>query len=135
MKTVTAAIITDKGRVLLARRAPGENLSGRWEFPGGKMEEGESLEECIRREIHEELGLEVVVSEVFARTTYHGDPGPFEIIALRAEVTAGCLRLTVHDRAEWVSIQGLLAYNLAPADIYIARKLQEAEVEGIRTGG
>jgi A/G-specific adenine glycosylase len=58
---VTAAVIRQKGRILIAQRPTGGMLGGLWEFPGGKVERGESLEECLRREIREELGIEVEV--------------------------------------------------------------------------
>ncbi len=60
---VTAALITQKDKALLCRRAPGEKLAGYWEFPGGKVEAGEGDRECLRRELLEELGLAVEVGE------------------------------------------------------------------------
>jgi mutator protein MutT len=57
-KVVTAAIIRRNGSVLLARRSSGEKLAGFWEFPGGKVEDGETPEECLARELDEELGIQ-----------------------------------------------------------------------------
>lgn len=54
MTTVTCAIIRKTGKVLIARRAAGQKLAGKWEFPGGKIEDGESAEECLKRELEEE---------------------------------------------------------------------------------
>ena len=63
---VSAAVIEDDGRYFVTRRHPGTHLEGYWEFPGGKCEDGESIEECLRRELKEELGAEVVVGpEIF----------------------------------------------------------------------
>lgn len=59
MKEVTAAIILKDNRVLIAQRAPGENLAGKWEFPGGKVEHGETPKECLKREISEELDVDI----------------------------------------------------------------------------
>jgi 8-oxo-dGTP diphosphatase len=59
MLKVSCAIIESQGKVLAAQRGPGMNLPGKWEFPGGKVEAGESAEACIRREIREELNLEI----------------------------------------------------------------------------
>ncbi len=123
MKTVTAAIIIEDERILLARRGPAQQLAGYWEFPGGKVEEGESLEECLKREIHEELGLATDIGDVFAQSEYHYDHGAFRLIAMRAYIISGEIRLHVHDQAEWVPIPDLLNYDLAPADIPIAQKL------------
>ena len=60
---VTAGLIWRKGRVLIARRVKGSHLEGLWEFPGGKQEQGESMEACLEREIKEELGLEIEVGQ------------------------------------------------------------------------
>ena len=62
-KIVTAAIVLQDNKVLLTRRAPGQSLEGYWEFPGGKVEEGESLQECLKREIFEELGVQAEVEQ------------------------------------------------------------------------
>ena len=59
MKVVTAAIIQEQGRFFVARRGPGEKLAGLWEFPGGKLEVGETVEQALRRELHEELGIAI----------------------------------------------------------------------------
>ncbi len=61
MTTVTCAIIEKEGKILLARRAVGQKLAGKWEFPGGKVEDGESPEECLKRELEEEFGIQVEV--------------------------------------------------------------------------
>jgi 8-oxo-dGTP diphosphatase len=63
-RTVAAAIIQKEDCILLARRSPGEKLAGFWEFPGGKVENGESPEECLARELREELGIGVKWCEV-----------------------------------------------------------------------
>ena len=64
MKIVAAAIVRNGNKVLLARRGPGSKLSGKWEFPGGKVEATESLEDCLTRELDEELGVRVCVGVV-----------------------------------------------------------------------
>lgn len=123
MKTVTAAIIIEDDRVLLTRRGPDEKLAGYWEFPGGKVEDGESLEECLKREIHEELGLYTDIGDVLAQSEYRYDHGSFRLVAMQTNILSGEIRLNVHDLVEWVPIQELLTFNLAPADIPIAHKL------------
>jgi len=125
MKIVTAAIIWDAGRVLLTRRGPGEKLSGLWEFPGGKVEPNETLEECLTRELLEELGLEVSVGSVVAESVYSYDHGAIRLVALEATIIKGQLTLTVHDRVEWVLPHALEQYALAPADVPIAYALKK----------
>ena len=63
MTTVTCTIIENEGKILLARRAADQKLAGKWEFPGGKVEAGESPEECLKRELEEEFGIQVEVGE------------------------------------------------------------------------
>ena len=71
---VAAAVIEDHGRYFVTRRQHGVHLEGYWEFPGGKCEEGESLEACLRRELKEELGAEVTIgAEVFTVTHTYPD--------------------------------------------------------------
>lgn len=63
MKDVTAAIIIENNKVLLTRRAPGEKHAGWWEFPGGKVEPGEPPENCLRRELREELEIDAAIGK------------------------------------------------------------------------
>ena len=69
MISVTAAIIIDNGRVLIARRQPPGKMPGMWEFPGGKIEKGESPEACLKRELREELDIDACVGEYIAPTS------------------------------------------------------------------
>lgn len=123
MKQVTAAIIIKEQKVLLTRRAPSEKLAGMWEFPGGKVEENESLQECVVREIYEELCLNVNANDVIARSIYSYAHGMFEIIAIDTTILNGEIQLSVHDKADWVPFNELLSYNLLPADIPIAKSI------------
>ena len=125
MKTVTAAIIWKNNQVLLTRRAPKQKLAGFWEFPGGKVEEGESLKQCLERELAEELGVESTVGEEIVTSEYHYDHGAINLIAMNTDLLNEDLTLSVHDKAIWVSVDDLMNYQLAPADIPIATYLQE----------
>lgn len=126
MKQVTAAIIILNGKVLITRRKEGESLFGYWEFPGGKVEDGESLQECLERELMEELGIKTKAGRVFAESEYHYDHGSFNLVALHAEILEGDITLSVHDKFEWVPFADLLKFKLAPADIPIAQKIVES---------
>ena len=124
MKAVTAAIIRRDNRVLLTRRAAGEKLAGSWEFPGGKVHDGETPEECLARELKEELSLVCLIGRKVAESEYHYEHGSFVILAYEAEIESGAMKLSVHDRAEWVHIDELPAHPLAPADVAIAEEIQ-----------
>jgi 8-oxo-dGTP diphosphatase len=65
LKKVAAALLVNDNKILIAQRKSTDKLAGKWEFPGGKLEPGETLEECLKREMHEEFGIEVEVGEFF----------------------------------------------------------------------
>ena len=124
MKEVSAAIIIEDGKVLLARRAKGEKLAGYWEFPGGKREEDETIDECLVREIREELSLDIEVVGEFDTSDYEYPGGQIRLIGLLAEIQNGVISKTVHDLVEWIEISSVLDYQLAPADIPLAERLR-----------
>ncbi|MDO6354630.1 (deoxy)nucleoside triphosphate pyrophosphohydrolase [Caloramator sp. CAR-1] len=124
MKVVTAAIIIDNDRVFIARRKDG-NIKGKWEFPGGKLEENETYEECLKREIYEELKMNIEIIKPFEEVVHEYDNGKIKLISFLVKPLSYDYKLSVHDDARWVSIDDLLNYDLAPADIPIAKKLQE----------
>ncbi|OPX89206.1 MAG: CTP pyrophosphohydrolase [Pelotomaculum sp. PtaB.Bin104] len=127
MKDVAAAImINDKDRVFIARRAPGEKHAGGWEFPGGKIEYLETPQECLQRELFEELGITARVKNYIAESIYEYPKGAIRLLAYRVDLVGGDIRLSVHDAYHWVDIRDLLSYDLLPADIPIARKLVKA---------
>lgn len=112
--------------MLLARRKPGGHLGGTWEFPGGKIEPGESPEVCLARELREELGIEVWVGTHVATHTHQYDHAVIELLAYEVEYQGGEFRPVDHDALEWVRPERLLDRDLAPADIPIARVIQGA---------
>jgi 8-oxo-dGTP diphosphatase len=117
--------VSNLGRYLIARRKIGEKLAGMWEFPGGKVEVGESLQECLKREMLEELNVDADVGDVIAESHYKYDHGEILLVAMDTKLSSKELRLTVHDQVEWLHPDQLLKLNLAPADIPIARFLLE----------
>lgn len=125
MIEVTAAVIIENKKVLLARRKQREILSGFWEFPGGKIELGESPQLCIERELREEFKVTSEAGVVIAENTHSYNNGAIKLIAIRVELNNRHISLSVHDKVEWVAISGLLDTKLAPADIPIAEKIQE----------
>lgn len=126
MKIVTAALIQKNNNYLLTRRALGEKLAGYWEFPGGKVELGETLEECLTREIKEELSLDIEVGTLFHEVIHEYEGGAITLKAFSCVCKAGELTLTVHDEARWLPATEIIKLNLAPADMPIAEKLIHA---------
>ena len=130
MKIVTAAIIKQDNKILVARRAPGEKLAGLWEFPGGKLEEGETLQECLERELEEEFGISTKCGKEITSSIYEYEHGAFEIIALESKIISGNLELRVHDKIQWIPVSELLQVELLPADVAIAKYLITIHKEG-----
>ena len=131
-RIVTAGIIRRDGSVLLARRSPGERHAGFWEFPGGKVENGETPEACLERELQEELGIQTRIGEKCAQNLYQYDHGSFCIVAYFVDWISGDPHPNVHDQLEWVRIDELMGYKLLPADIPIVVSLQKLEELGSR---
>ncbi|WP_020620491.1 (deoxy)nucleoside triphosphate pyrophosphohydrolase [Paenibacillus daejeonensis] len=126
MLEVAAAILSDAfGRVLIARRKPHKAQGGYWEFPGGKLESGESVEACLRRELLEEMNL--VIDQVERFGIHEHDYGTVHIrlIACLAVISEGEIQLTDHDAYRWVAVEELNHYDLAPADLPFVRMLED----------
>ena len=122
------ALVDAAGRVLLARRPEGKRMAGLWEFPGGKIEPGETPEAALIRECHEELGVEIAAGDLVALTfashayrdfhllmplylcrRWQGDPAPLE-----------------GQRTAWVKLQDLAGYAMPPADTPLVAALRKS---------
>ena len=115
---IAAGIIIYDGKVLLGQRKKGKDLEFKWELPGGKLEEGETLPECLCRELIEELNLQIVVKDFFMKTDYTYNFGHIVLNTFIAECTDPSITKTeAHEQYAWVEPKDLLSYDLAPADI------------------
>ena len=126
MRQVTAAVIIEDGRLLIARRAPGQSLEGLWELPGGKIEPGETPQQCLVRELAEELAMSATVGDVIARTIHHYDHGSFEMLAMETTRDSD-FELRVHDAFAWVAADEVTEYPLAPADVALLKQIAWGE--------
>ncbi|NLC69825.1 MAG: (deoxy)nucleoside triphosphate pyrophosphohydrolase [Desulfuromonadaceae bacterium] len=120
---VTAAILRKDGRILITRRPEGKPHGGFWEFPGGKLEEHESPEECLQREIVEELSLEIDIRGIFEVVHHRYDWGPVLILAYDCLPRGTAIRNLGVAEHRWVSLEELPGYPLLPADVPIVNKL------------
>ena len=122
VKQIAAGIIIHNGKVLLAQRKKGKDLEFKWELPGGKLEEGETLPQCLKRELIEELNLEVEVEKLFLTTEYAYEFGKFVLNTFIAKCKNPFISKTdAHEQYVWADPQTLLDYDLAPADIPIVQ--------------
>jgi 8-oxo-dGTP diphosphatase len=101
-KRVTAAVIERDGKVLVAKRKAELIAGGLWEFPGGKLEEGEAPERGLEREIMEEMGVGARVGELLCTVPFSGALRSFELIVYRTELLSDDFRLTDHDEIRWL---------------------------------
>jgi len=99
---VTAAVIERDGKILVARRRPGLTAGGLWEFPGGKLEEGEAAERCLERELEEELGVRTRVGGLICSVPFSGPLMRFELMVYRTELLTDAFRLIDHDEIRWL---------------------------------
>jgi mutator protein MutT len=113
---VAAALIVREGRYLIARRKAGVHLGGLWEFPGGKREPGESLEDCLRREIREELGVEITGLVPFQVLRHDYPEKAVELHFFRCSILSGLPRPLGCDDLQWVTPDDLPKFSLPPAD-------------------
>ncbi|AYB30979.1 (deoxy)nucleoside triphosphate pyrophosphohydrolase [Chryseolinea soli] len=118
MVQVACAIIENHGKVLVAQRSKEKQLGLKWEFPGGKLCEGESAEECIYREIREELGIEIEVIRPLTPTVTEQSPISIKLIPFVCKYISGPIVMNDHNAIRWVSPGFALAtFDWCPADI------------------
>lgn len=123
---VVAAIIENKNNeILCALRSPNMSLPNLWEFPGGKVEEGESLFEAIEREIQEELSCNVKASNVFAENTHEYEKIIVNLIGMKCELIDGTPTPNEHSKLIYLSKESLNSLIWAPADIPIVEKIMK----------
>ena len=114
---VVGAVFHDGERILACRKKSGKPLEGHWEFPGGKIEPGETPEQALAREIREELNLIAEVGQKVTTTTYEYEFATIELTTFYCTLVDGDLRLTDHDATKWVTSTEAAHLTWAPADI------------------
>ena len=125
MIDVAVAILIENGRVLIARRKPGASQAGMWEFPGGKVRPGETPEACLRREIQEELGLDIAVGKFLGESIHAYADQCIRLLAYFARIEAGAPVLNDHAQVEWVRFDALGRFTFCAADMPFVRMLKE----------
>lgn len=123
MTEVAAAIIRNNGKILICQRGEGGNCAFLWEFPGGKIEAGESLENCLVRECKEELEINILIKNIFSKTTYQYPDREIAFTFFEAEIFDSEIKLNVHKDYNWVVPSELKNYNFCPADVEVIKRL------------
>lgn len=121
--TVTAAVIQDNGSVLIAQRPQDGLLGGLWEFPGGKLKAGEELPGGLRREIHEELGIEIAVGNSLGVYRHAYTHFRVTLHAFQCSLVRGKPRALEHSQIRWIRLQDLADFPMGKLDRQIANRL------------
>ena len=123
MIVVAAGIVSRNGKIMLCQRRPGDRLGLKWEFPGGKLERGETPQQALERELREELAIETRTGRIF--DVHHTASEDRDIIVLffRSELISGEPETIECNAVHWVDPKNLTQYDLAPADMEVAARL------------
>ena len=124
IEVVAAIIHDDQGRIFATQRGYGDYKDW-WEFPGGKMEAGETPEEALRREIWEELETRIVVERLLETVEWDYPQFHLTMHCYLCHVESGHLELKEHEAAKWLSYDELESVNWLPADMDLVRKLKK----------
>lgn len=121
---VVAGVIIRDGRVLICQRSAAAKFPLKWEFPGGKVEPGENPAEALRRELREELAIEVVESEEFARHVHdYNDMPPVELCFYRVLRYQGEMKNLIFQQVVWAEPQNLEQFDFLEGDLPLIKKL------------
>jgi A/G-specific adenine glycosylase len=135
MHVAAAGVIWRDDKVLLGRRPQGKLLGGMWEFPGGKAEAGESIDQTLRRELREELGVEIVLGEPVGHFSHAYTHFRIEVYAFECHLAKGEPELLEHTQLAWRRPSSLGRLPMGKIDRSIARVLQAKSRRGQRSGG
>lgn len=120
---VTAAVIIRNNQVFAAKRSKGRHLAGYWEFPGGKIEKGETAKECLQRELVEELNISTKIGPFMMKTAHNYVDKKVVLHVFQVSSFSGDIKLVDHDEFRWLSLSECKTLNWAPADIPIIDEL------------
>jgi 8-oxo-dGTP diphosphatase len=121
---VVAGVIEKNGRILIGKRKHGKHFAGNWEFPGGSLEKGETPEQCLKRELREELDIEIEVGDLICISEYSYTPEwTIRLLVYKTMLVSGIFNLNDHEEIKWVKPADLASYDFSEADKLILEKL------------
>ena len=129
LRFVAAALIVRDGQLLIGQRRPDQIMALKWEFPGGKIEAGESPQQALARELHEELGIQAVIGPAIIRIRHnyrHGGAVDLQFFAVR-EFT-GEIQNQIFNEVRWVKLTDLPDYDFLAADLGLVRDLAQGKL-------
>lgn len=122
MLEVTCAIIVHEGKILICQRSATMKMPLKWEFPGGKVEDGESKEDCLRREIQEELNIDITIGQALTPVEHQYPDFSLCLYPFVCNLEAGIVHPTEHAQTLWVEAKDLQKYDWAEADVPIVNE-------------
>lgn len=122
---VVAAIIFEDGKVFCAQRKDIGEIAKKWEFPGGKIESGETREVALAREIREELNIDIEIGDLITTVNHQYNTFSITMHAYQAKIISGTIQLNDHIDLHWLSKNELYSLDWAAADIPIVEKVKE----------
>ncbi|OGB97646.1 hypothetical protein A3F06_03900 [candidate division TM6 bacterium RIFCSPHIGHO2_12_FULL_36_22] len=123
-KKVIAALIIHKGNILIAQKAKNDSLCGKWEFPGGKVEIGETDQECLKRELYEELGINATIGTYFMSSFFEHNNTSYEMRTYWVSSFTGEFFLYEHSAIKWVTPKELSTFDMPDPDKPIVKALE-----------
>ena len=123
MIKVVAAIIKRDDLFLIARRAKHKDHPGKWEFPGGKIDKGETPENALERELFEEFGISAITGRFLTSVQHDYKTFKIKLLAYETSITEDRFNLTDHDKIAWVRLVDIGNYDLSAADSLICKSL------------
>lgn len=121
---VACAIIREGSKILVAQRGPKMRMSGQWEFPGGKLEPNESAQDCLHRELREELDIVVEIQDELPSVLHEYDDFQVNLIPFQVKLIRGVPVLKEHAQISWQEIEKLDELDWTAADVPIVQFLQ-----------
>ena len=122
---VIAGLISNNCKYLIAKRNLSKSLGGLWEFPGGKLADDETSQECLKRELMEELNIDADIGGYICKNTHEYNDFTIELHLYEVNSFSGEVIQTEHEEIQWVAMNDFDDYEFAPADIPLINKLQE----------
>ena len=122
---VTGAIIQRENKFLICRRGQNEKAAGLWEFPGGKLETNETLEDCILRELKEELDIDAELHSLYDNYRFKSKDVIYDLYFFKIKEYSGNMLKTVHDEMKWVELKDFHHYSFLPGDTPVINKLEK----------
>lgn len=122
---VVGAVIVREGHIFAAKRGPGRSMAGFWEFPGGKIEFGETPGQALVRELSEELEIDVVVGEYITTSEHRTETAIISLATYFCSIESGEPKTTEHEEIRWLTPKELDSLQWAPADVETVELLKE----------